>query len=286
MFVGSNETFFKSENPALRTICDFMLQILKLGGSVITDKNKYITPRKKAIRSLVREIISAREEKDFRLILVNGAGSFGHMPVKKYGLENGIRDEKTKIGMAMVHKFVEDLNRIIWEEFLKNNVSAVPVHPMSFIVHDDGNIVLFETKQIEKMLDMNIIPLLYGDVVVDLKRGCSIISGDDIVPYLAKKLNADKILMGTDTDGIFDKNPKLFRDAKLIRDINNKNYEDVLSMVSSSASVDVTGGMRDKLKKMIDIAGGIESLVYNANRSGLTKRVLLGEKLGTSIFVS
>ena len=57
-------------------------------------------------------------------------------------------------------------------------------------------------------------------------------------------------------------------------------------MVSSSASVDVTGGMRDKLKKMIDMAGGIESLVYNANRSGLTKRVLLGEKLGTSIFVS
>ncbi|MCD6477567.1 MAG: isopentenyl phosphate kinase family protein [Candidatus Aenigmarchaeota archaeon] len=260
-----------------------MLQILKLGGSVITDKDRYATPRRKVIKRLVKEIINAKENGKFKLILVNGAGSFGHMPVRRYGLEYGIKDEKTKFGMAMVHKLVEDLNRIIWEEFLKSNVSSVPIHPMSCVVQNNGNIISFETEHIKNLLKMDVIPLLYGDMVVDLSRGTSIISGDDIVPHLARKLGAGRILMGTDTDGIFDKDPKLFKGASLIKEINNRNYKTIPGMVSGSTSVDVTGGMKEKLNKLIKDVKGIESVVYNASKKGTTEKALLGENVGTLI---
>lgn len=262
-----------------------MLQILKLGGSVITDKNRYTTPKMKAIKRLIKEVINAKRKKNFKLILVNGAGSFGHMPVERYKLKEGIRDEKTKFGLTVVHKYVEDLNRIIWDCLREKNIAAVPVHPSSFVIQKEGKVIRFDTTVIKKLLDFDIIPLLYGDIVMDTKKGCSIISGDYIVPYLARKFKADKILMGTDTNGIFDKNPAIYKDAKQIKEVNNENYEEVLKRLGGSRHIDVTGGMKEKLRKIVEESMGTECVIYDANVKGNTERVLLGEKIGTVIKV-
>ncbi|MCD6398608.1 MAG: isopentenyl phosphate kinase family protein [Candidatus Aenigmarchaeota archaeon] len=263
-----------------------MIQILKLGGSVITNKNRKTTPRKSVIKRLVREIIKAKNKKEFKLILVNGAGSFGHIPAKKYGIDNVIKDEKTKFGFTLVHKYVEDLNRIIWNYLRELDVSAFPVHPSSFIVQKDCKIVKFDTTIIKKLLDFDIIPLLYGDGVVDLKKGYSIISGDDIAPYLANKLHVKKILMGTDTDGIFNKDPNLYKNSKRIEEVNGKNYKRVFKFLSGSNKVDVTGGMKEKFRKLIENANGTECVIYDATVKGNTEKVLLGEKTGTIIKIN
>lgn len=263
-----------------------MLQILKLGGSVITDKSKHTTAKKETIERLVKEIVSAKNNKDFKLIIVNGAGSFGHTPVKEYCLKEGIRDDKTKKGFTVVHKYVENLNRIIWDALGENGLVAMPVHPASFVVHEDRKIAKFDTNVIEGLLEHDIVPLLYGDVVVDKKQGCSIISGDDIVPYLAKKLGAERILMGSNTDGIYDKDPNIFPDAKLIPEINSSNYQEVLIGLTGSAKTDVTGGMREKVRKLVEKTKGIECMIFNAEKEGLTKKALLGEKVGTTLSIS
>ncbi|MCK4634427.1 MAG: isopentenyl phosphate kinase family protein [Candidatus Aenigmarchaeota archaeon] len=263
-----------------------MLQILKLGGSVITDKSKHTTAKKETIERLVKEIASAKNKKDFKLVLVNGAGSFGHTPVKEYDLKEGIMDEKTKKGFTIVHKYVENLNRIIWDALGENGLIAMPVHPTCFIIQDDWKIVKFDTDVIEGLLEHDIVPLLYGDMVIDKKQGCSIISGDDIVPYLAKKLEAKRILMGSNTDGIYDKDPNLFPDAKLIPEINNENYEDVLSGLTGSAKTDVTGGMKEKIRKLIEMTKETECLIFNAEKEGLTEKALLEEKVGTLLTIS
>ncbi|UCG95839.1 MAG: isopentenyl phosphate kinase family protein [archaeon] len=263
-----------------------MLQILKLGGSVITEKGRLATAKKDVIERLAREIASARKEKEFQLVLVNGVGSFGHIPVKEYGLKNGMKDRKTRKGFAKVHKYVEDLNRIIWDSLEREGLIAVPVHPLSFILQDDWKIVKFETDVIEGFLKQNVIPMLYGDMVLDLKQGCSIISGDDIVPYLSQKLDVDRIIMGTNTDGIFDKDPNLFPDARPIPEISNENYKKVLDGISGSTETDVTGGMKEKVRKLIERTGGTICVIYNAEKEGLTKKALLGERVGTILSIS
>ncbi len=259
------------------------LILLKIGGSVITDKNKSRTAKLNVIKRISSEISNAMNNKDFSLVLVNGVGSFGHIPVKEYGLKKGIRDDKTKLGFTLVHKYVEDLNRILWDSLEEEGLIAMPVHPSCFVVQNDWKILKFDTSVIELLLDKNIIPLLYGDMVLDLKNGCSIISGDDIIPYLAKKLNPDKVLMGSNTDGIFDKDPTVFPNSKLIPRIDKKNYKDILDCISGSSSADVTGGMREKVRKIFERLEGKECIIFNAEKKGFTERVLLGEKIGTII---
>ena len=259
------------------------LVLLKLGGSVITDKGGRLAARNNVIERLASEIASAKSGRDFRLILVNGAGSFGHVPVEEYGLNEGMDGLNKKTGFTLVHKYVENLNRILWDNLTEKGVISIPVHPASFVVQDDWKIVKFDTDVIEGLLANGITPLLYGDVVLDLSRGCSIISGDDIIPYLAKKLGADRVLMGSNTDGIFDRDPNLYPDSKLIPEINGRNLEQVLKGLSGSTKTDVTGGMREKVRKLVSSVRGMECLIYNAEKKGLTEKVLLGEKAGTVI---
>ena len=263
-----------------------MIQILKLGGSVITDKAVSRVARKSVIKRLSREISSAKKRKDFRLVLVNGAGSFGHTPVSEFGLKEGMHDKNTRIGFTLVHKYVEDLNRILWDSLNEEGVVSIPVHPASFVIHEGRKILKFDTDVIENLLQNDITPLLYGDVVLDTVHGCSIISGDDIVPYLAGKLGAERICMGSNTDGIFDMDPRKFPKAVMIDEIVNENYESVLAGLSGSTHVDVTGGMREKVRKLAESVRGTECIIYNAEKTGNTEKALLGEKIGTKISIS
>ena len=242
------------------------LYILKIGGSVITDKNKYATARKDVIHRIAKEIRDAKAEQDFKLILVNGAGSFGHMPVKKYGLKQGITDERTKLAVPKVQIEVENLNRMLWDALLEQEIAAWPLHPHSFIVEENRKIKRFETEQIKAMLDKDIMPLLYGDMVIDTVRGASIISGDDIVPYLAKNLDVAAMFFGTDTSGIYTADPKKYPDATRIDNIDNSNYNEILQHVGESAAEDVTGGMKEKLRKIVEQAAGKKTYIFDASK--------------------
>ncbi len=67
--------------------------ILKIGGSVLTDKNKISAPRPEDIARMAREI---SDGKNTKLVLIHGAGSFGHHQAKEYGLKDGLNDRSIK----------------------------------------------------------------------------------------------------------------------------------------------------------------------------------------------
>ena len=64
---------------------------LKLGGSLITDKDKAYTPRLDKLTELALEIKTVLDSTpDLLLILGHGSGSFGHTAAKKYGTRDGV----------------------------------------------------------------------------------------------------------------------------------------------------------------------------------------------------
>ncbi|MEM2924452.1 MAG: isopentenyl phosphate kinase [Halobacteria archaeon] len=248
------------------------LRILKIGGSVLTEKKTAGGLKLEEIKRIASEIASKSEN----LILVHGAGSQGHPQAKAYKLTQGLRNENFA-GVLITHEAVRNLNDCFIKALLEQGVKAAPVHPFSSATLKDGRIVSFECKVIETMLEKDILPVLHGDVAMDVKKGVGILSGDQIVVYLAKQFKAKQIGLGTDVEGVLDKN------GVLIPVITPQSFK-ALNLWNSK-DIDVTGGMLGKVEELIELAkAGIKSRIFNAAKKGYVEAFLSGEEnFGTLI---
>jgi len=268
------------------------LILVKLGGSVITFKHRPFYEDLDTIKRLAREIKEARDEKDFRLIVGHGGGSYPHIPAKQYETFKGVIDEKSYEGIAKVQDAASRLNRIIVGELIDAGVNAVSFHLSSSCIAENGVIKKIFLDPLKKLLDFNMVPVPYGDVCLDLKKGCCILSTEMILTYLAKtfietekKYKVSRIIMCTDVGGVFTDDPKKNLHAELIPKITPDNFDEIVAYVKGSLAVDVTGGMLHKVKSLLELAKlGIESEIIDGKKPGMLKRALLGERgLGTLI---
>ena len=260
------------------------LIIIKLGGSLITEKNKD-TPaiNYTNLKRLAKEVGEAYKEGNFALVFVHGAGSFGHVIVKKTGINKGITKESQLIDFAETQRLQNELDAEVCKEFIKNGVPAIPVQASATAVMNAKKFEGMDTNAIKGMLEIGLVPTLFGVPAYDRTQGCSILSGDDICTYLSKELNAKRLIHATDVGGVFDSNPKENSDAKLIPEITHQNFKEVLEKTSGSSNTDVTGGMQNKIKDLLDLKE-TKSEIINGNKPEYVKRALLGEiGLGTRI---
>jgi len=127
-------------------------------------------------------------------------------------------------------------------------------------------------------LHEDVIPVLYGDMVIDTDLKASVVSGDAIISYLARSLKVNKVFFGANVDGIYDANPIKDKNAKLIPEINSENINDILNKVSGSNNIDVTGGMQGKLLEIMDIFNNVEILVFDITKQENIYKVLIGNQ--------
>jgi isopentenyl phosphate kinase len=255
--------------------------VLKIGGSVITAKERPMTAREEEIGRIAEEIASSRVR---RLVLVHGGGSFGHPLAKQYGIGEGYRSEAQLLGVSRIHGAMATLNRMVVEALTALGVPAIGVSPSSFIVADGGRMGPVDLAIILGLVDKGMIPVLYGDVVLDRSMGFSIISGDQLASRLSVELKASRLLFGVDVDGVYTSNPKLAPEARLIERLPLSKLKGIL-MVGEALTTDVTGGMLGKVSEASRAAeAGIEVLIFNAMKPENIYRALRGEDVrGTLI---
>lgn len=261
------------------------LILVKLGGSLITDKTRPFTSRLDVINRLAREIHEAREEGKLKLIIGHGGGSFPHKPAKDYRVDLGFIDKETFKGISKVQSAASDLNRIVVNALINAEENAFTIQPFATFITEEDAIKSWYTQSLEYVLKFDMLPVVYGDVAIDVRKGCSIVSTEEILNHLARQFNSKRIILAGITDGVFDKDPNKYKDAKLIPEINSKNYLEIRGFLGGSAGIDVTGGMAQKVDKMFELTKfGVEIEIINGERPGYLKRALLGEKgLGTII---
>ena len=259
--------------------------ILKLGGSVITKKEaKEPTIDYDNLNRISSEIASSSFDK---LIIVHGAGSFGHPFAKKYEIGSEIKDEDDlnykKLGFCITQSWVKKLNSIVCKSLRENGVFAVSIQPSSFVTTKNKRIYSCDLNLINKYLDIGFVPVIYGDVVVDMNESIKIcvLSGDQIIQYFGENLKPDRVILGSDVDGIYTKDPKKYPDAELIEIVTSS--EDLST--EGSLNVDVTGGMNGKLRELIELAEiGVESEILNASKKDFIKKALNYQKgIGTIV---
>lgn len=248
------------------------ITILKIGGSVITDKS---SDDGSAKLDEIERIAAEISRFSGRLIVVHGAGSFGHPQAKRYALTEKF-DAK---GAIITHESVKILNRFVVNSLNKAGLNSVPVHPMGNTVCENGRIVRMFIEGIRIMLENGFVPVLHGDVVMDTVLGISILSGDQIVPFLAMQLGAERIGIGSAKDGVLD------NEGKTIEVITSSNFRDIEKYIGASENTDVTGGMFGKVDELLKLCemSSITSYIFNASKNGNVLKFLNGENIGTAI---
>lgn len=259
------------------------LIFLKLGGSLITDKTRAYTARREVIERLADEARQALDAApDLRLLIGHGSGSFGHWAAKPHGTRQGVRTLAQWRGYAEVAAAAACLNRIVTDAFLETGIPTLSVQPSASAHCRDGILERLDTRPIRTALAQGLVPLVYGDVALDDVRGGTIISTEDIFFYLADELRPTRILLLSQVPGVLDSG-----DAVLPR-ITPPDLPTLHKTLTGSRGVDVTGGMEDKVTRMVKLVQQHPQMrvhILTGVEPGLLTRALLDDTLcvGTRI---
>ena len=218
--------------------------ILKIGGSILTEKDsaepKVDYENLNRIAEEIRQSLYAEEISNDLidgLVIVHGAGSFGHPPAKKYQIGEPFEMKdyfSKKIGFSEVQNEVKKLNSIICETLIEYGIPAVAMPPSAFIKSHKKRISDCNLELLKSYIDEGFVPVLFGDVVIDDVVKIAVISGDQILQYIAKFLKSDRIVLGTDVDGVYTADPRIISDAAKLDEIS---YDEMLELASLGSKV-------------------------------------------------
>jgi len=224
--------------------------LIKLGGSIITNKEKPLSPRKKVVENIAKNL----KKIDEPIIIVHGGGSFGHYWSVKYDMHTKEKKYDPK-GVATVKNSMIELNKIILDSLLKNKLNPYCLPPTDFM---SGNKpVTKKIKEIEKIANSCLIPVTYGDALWYGQKKTYILSGDKIMTHLAKILKPRLCIFALNEDGLYSD----LKTKKLIYELQDERPS------ISENKMDVTGGMTRKVEEASKIAKmGVSVFFVNGNK--------------------
>ncbi len=247
--------------------------LVKLGGSVLTDKAKPRAFRRTVARRLCLELARA----GVPVVLVHGAGSFGHIPAAEAGIGSRTMSPRdapavaaTLTGVALLHAQILDL-----AEAAGLCPVGVPVH---ISAHSDGDDLLgVPVARIQRLLEDGYTPVLPGTIVRDEDLGWRVVSGDELMAILAEELDPRLALFVTDVEGVYDRHPSE-PGASLLASIDRAAHSSADGAGRQGGhGADVTGRIHGKLNHAFNMAQATPVLIANGTVRGRIQDVLRGK---------
>lgn len=237
---------------------------VKLGGSLITAKERPLTPRPLVIQRLADEI--ARAWWPGRpLVLAHGSGSYGHVVGRRYRTRSGAgpdaqADPEGWRGFAETAHIAAQLNRLVMAALLRAGLPAVSLPPSALVRCRNGAIVHFAVEPVRLALARGLLPVLFGDVAFDDLRGTTIVATEEVLAGLAEHLPPARISLVGVVDGVFAADPLRHPGARPIAHLTAAQVRDLTTALGDSHGIDVTGGMAGKIAVMVDLLARLPAL--------------------------
>ncbi|HEV2389539.1 MAG TPA: isopentenyl phosphate kinase [Nitrososphaerales archaeon] len=230
--------------------------VVKLGGSVITDKKVAFSYREAAVRRLGKAMASA----GVPVVVVHGGGSFGHTEAKKHGLSSGKSSPSPK-GVSETREAMFNLDAKVCASLSAAGLHPYPFSPFTLLDREGEGGRSF----IERLIRAGTTPVTFGDVVHDGK-GFRILSGDTICVELAEMLSAARCVMAMDVDGVLDESGAV---VKVLGDGSEAKV--------SATRGDSTGGIALKVREALRMASsGTEVRLVSGLRPAEFHKALSG----------
>ena len=242
--------------------------LIKLGGSIITNKEKPLSPKPKTIDKIVKNIKRIHEP----MIVVHGGGSFGHYWSVKFDMHTKPAPYNPK-GVSIVKNSMIELDKIILDSFLKNKLNPYSIPPTDFMFGNKS--IAKKIHEIEKISKSNLIPVTFGDALWYGNKKSFILSGDKIMTIFAKILKPRLSIFVLNEDGLYSD----LKSKKLIHEVKNQK----LSITENS--MDVTGGMTRKVQEATKISrSGLDVFFVNGNKPERIVKAVNAKKFEGTLF--
>ena len=242
--------------------------LLKLGGSIITNKEKPLSPRRKTIENIIKSLKKINEP----IIIVHGGGSYGHYWSVKYDMHTKERKYDLR-GVSIVKNSMIELNKIILDLMIKNKMAPYCLPPTDFMFGNKP--IQKKIKEIEEISKSNLIPVTFGDALWYGGKKTYILSGDKIMTHLARILRPRITIFALNEDGLYSD----LKTKKLIPELKGEKP------LISQNKMDVTGGMTRKVEEATKIAKfGLNVFFVNGNKPDRIVKAVKNRKFEGTLF--
>ena len=242
--------------------------LVKLGGSLITEKTGVEAARLEVIERLAGELAQflTAAPPDLRVVLGHGSGSYGHAAARGSELRAGVGAEPATDEVALrlagstTQAAAARLHRLLADRLVAAGVPAFTITPGSAGVADDGNLQWLAEEALTLALRLGLVPVVHGDVVTDRHRGLSICSTESVFESLVPVLRRlDVELLGAlwlgETAGLLSASGAT---------VEQLEPETAASHVGETRGTDVTGGMAHRLATVRRLADrGVDSMLLD-----------------------
>ncbi|MBM3701706.1 MAG: glutamate 5-kinase [Actinobacteria bacterium] len=246
--------------------------VIKIGSSSLTSKAGGLD--KVNMRRFVNEVSSLIKRGMEVIIVTSGAIAAGleNLNIKKKLEDITLLQAAASIGQV-------ELMRLYSNLFLTSGLKIGQI----LLTHEDTTRrkqYLNIKNTIKKLIGLNIVPVINENdsVAVDeIKFG----DNDELAALVAILAESDILIILTDIDGMYDKNPRIYSDARLISHIDKIN-EDIEKVAGGIGSTYGIGGMESKIKAAkICSFSGIKTIIANSRRKNILNKIISGEDVGT-----
>lgn len=228
--------------------------LIKLGGSIVTDKTQNQVYRQALVQQLGKELLAYQAESTDALFIGHGQGSFGHPIVAQYANHFVSREHFRPLPMAKMLRVVTMLHDYILDDLIALGVPVTSFRLSQQVAVDAQQAVSLNVDLLEQLFDLGVVPLTTGDIVVDAVKGNVVLSTEKIFLHLIRHLHQSarfrvrRVVYVTDVEGVLD------HARQLIRTIGADQEIDETMFFSESGRSDVTGAMKHKVEAAQSVA--------------------------------
>lgn len=256
----------------MRNFSNMKRIVIKIGSSSLVNKDYSVN--EPVLVTIMQQISSLKNAGIDIAIVTSGAIAVGmhELHLLKKPKEMALKQACAALGQA---KLMEAYNKVA--EIYNLKLGQILLN------HDDFQVrkrMLYLSNTLDAMFKNQIVPVINENdalAVEEIKVG----DNDTLASLIAPMIGADLLVLFSDIDGLYTKNPKIYKDAVMVGEVDKIDSE-ILSMVSGATTSVGTGGMETKIDAaLISTMAGVDMIICNSNMLSSLNKIASGEEIGT-----
>lgn len=250
--------------------------VVKIGSQVLSNKDGLMD--KDCMESIANQITTLIEAGKQVIIVSSGAEVSGVSAIGKWNRHGDLNYKQAMCAIGQVELMME------YKKLFKEKGLVVGQLLLSHPDFADSTKSLYIRNTIFTLLDEKVIPIINENDSVSVDE-FSIGDNDTLASFTSNLWNADLLILMSDIDGLYNVSPKVDKNAKLIREVDD--IDELMKNVDASGKGDVgTGGMETKIQAARTVSKfGTSLLLVNGKTPNILGNISEGDDTGT-IFIA